>query len=340
MPDTTLRAPIESPGDGLSTFIWFFEPTGDHLPPAWERPLVLRIFSTPTAGPFAQSEADVHAYVRRHRYPVPGILHVETDADRSPFGLPFVVMSRAPGRVMLRLATAQPWRMPRLLRSLGVAHEQLHRMEIDDDCPLRYDSPLVQRRLADLTKKIDDGGHDDARPGLAWLNAHTEMVQNETPAFVHNDFHPLNVLVDSSARRGAPGNGLVVIDWSDASLGDAHHDVARSLAVFRVAAIAANNPAERVLLERLHPWMARTYLSAYESARASPLDSERLRYWQALHVLRGWLQVCEIHEPPPWAAERTLTALAAQVPARFGDELLAWFDELTRVGVTGAPTRK
>ncbi len=329
MPDATLRAPIDSPGDGLSTFIWFFEPTGDHLSPGWNRPLVLRIFSTPTAGPLAQTEADVHAYVRRHGYPAPEMLHLETDAQRSPFGLPFVVMARAPGRVMLRLATAQPWRMPRLLRSLGVVHEQLHRIVVEDDCPLPYESPLVQRRLADLTQKIDTGGHDDARPGLAWLTDHAEMVSEEEPTFLHNDFHALNGVVDPTVRSQTPGNGVVVIDWSDASVGDVHHDVARTLAVFRVAAIAANNAAERVLLTRYHPWMARTYLSAYESARGTALAPERLRYWQALHVLRGWLQVREIHLPPPWAADRTLTSQATQVPARFGDELLAWFDELS-----------
>ena len=77
----------------------------------------------------------------------------------------------------------------------------------------------------------------------------------------HGDFHPLNVLVD--------GDTSMVIDWTDAALGDRHGDVARtSLLFYFGAALATSNRAAKAVLGGVARLARRRrYLGAYRAIR-------------------------------------------------------------------------
>ena len=97
----------------------------------------------------------------------------------------------------------------------------------------------------------------------------------------HGDFHPLNVVVD--------GTSSAVIDWTDAGLGPREADVARTLLLFHVAAMAADGAVERGALRIAGPRLARRYRRAYEAGVG--LDPGLLQHWELLHAVHGWAQV-------------------------------------------------
>ena len=102
----------------------------------------------------------------------------------------------------------------------------------------------------------------------------------------HNDFHPLNLLVD--------GDRVVLLDWSAAALGDRHCDVARTLALFWLAGPLAKSAVERTALRLLRGYVVSKYRREYESLL--PLDEDRLRYWQALHAFGVWTQIAVMRQ--------------------------------------------
>jgi hypothetical protein len=112
---------------------------------------------------------------------------------------------------------------------------------------------------------------------------------------------------------------MVVIDWSDARLGDRHADVARTLALFWIAKIAATSRLERWLLTAARGRLRSGYLAGYRAE--APLDDARLRYWEALHTASGWAQLLELpydtREAVPEMVSRIEPSLAAEVKRRF-----------------------
>jgi aminoglycoside phosphotransferase (APT) family kinase protein len=113
-----------------------------------------------------------------------------------------------------------------------------------------------------------------------------------------------------SSRRGKQWHH-VVIDWTEAVVGDRHYDVARTLVLFRLAAIAASSPAERIGLRAVAPALVRIYQREY--ARAHPLETDRLRYWSAAHLLRGWAQITRLHEGAYATTRATTDAIPLSV---------------------------
>ena len=106
------------------------------------------------------------------------------------------------------------------------------------------------------------------------------------PAVVcHGDFHPLNVIVN--------GDTATVIDWTDAGLGDAMGDVARTALLLRVAGVATAEPALRSVLRAAAPALSRMYLRNYR--QIAPFDPARFRLWTTIHLLHGWAQVRALH---------------------------------------------
>jgi hypothetical protein len=94
---------------------------------------------------------------------------------------------------------------------------------------------------------------------------------------------------------------LSVIDWSDAALGDRHHDIARTLTLFSFAYIVASSGVERFLLKAARGFLRSRYLRGYEGA--FPVDRRRLAYFEALQSLYALVQLTEMLEDPrPGAA--------------------------------------
>jgi aminoglycoside phosphotransferase (APT) family kinase protein len=162
---------------------------------------------------------------------------------------------------------------------MAETHAALHRLAIAD-CPLAADDWLVERRLQTLAAWMDKHDLADARPAHAWLDEHKGAVIPEERSLCHNDFHPLNIIVDDAGRA-------TVIDWSRAELGDRLHDVARSHVLMTLAQGGGRTVAERALLMASRVAAGR-YLAAYR--RLLPFDEQRFRYWQAFLTFQSWVE--------------------------------------------------
>ena len=279
--DVRLAAPTETNDDGFDSAIHFLSLTGDDVPADWRRPLVLRIKPGADQLTEAQREADIQTWAADAGLSVPRVLLVVEPGE--PFDRPGQVMERALGGTMLEAFSSAPWRARTLLRRLGGLHAELHSTPItgfpDGD-------DLLDRRLALVRSTAEQLEHTDLRRALDDVERLAPRLRGWSPAVCHGDFHPLNVLVGDDE--------LHLIDWTDAGVGDPNGDVARTLLLFSVAWITADNAVERTALKALGPVLSRIYRSAYAAER--PIDDERVALWTPVHLLHGWSQTVGVRE--------------------------------------------
>jgi aminoglycoside phosphotransferase (APT) family kinase protein len=281
-PGVEYAHPPEALGRGFDTFIYAFRIRGESLDAPWRQPLVLRVYPTESQADKARREATIQDFVVNHGYPALAPLALEPGDPA--LGLPFMIMRRVEGGALLEAITKAPWRAKSLLGRMADLHARLHTLPIEG-CALPYDLPLVDAQLADVRARIDELHAAHMEEGYGWLVDRKALVAQEEPVLCHNDFHPLNILLE-------PGGAMTVIDWSNAARGDRHCDVARTVALIWFAQVAASSPVERLLLRVARGFLRNSYFSRYNEIL--PVDPRRLAYWEALHTFWGWSQLEDV----------------------------------------------
>jgi aminoglycoside phosphotransferase (APT) family kinase protein len=272
--------PPTSKGEGFDSMVYLLHLAGERLPEEWRRPLVLRVKAGVDRGPEAEREATIQGWLADRGYPAPRVLQVFEAGEL--LDLPAQVMERAPGSLVLDAIRSAPWRARRLCTELAALHARLHSIPADGFPPT---DDLLDRRMRlarTVASELDDV---DLRRALERVESRADELRDAPAAICHGDFHPLNVLV--------AGDSAMVIDWTDAGVGDRHGDIARTLLLFELAAIAASGAVERRVLKVVGPLLARFYRRGYE--RVLPIDPDRLRLWVPVHLLHGWSQVRALH---------------------------------------------
>jgi aminoglycoside phosphotransferase (APT) family kinase protein len=304
--DTRYIEPPTSFGSGFDTMIYGFQVAGSGARGPWGEPLVLRVYRSAEQDARARAEAAIQRFAHGHRYPAVPPLAVETSDGM--LGLPFMIVERLPGGTMLERFTRRPWKGPALFGELGRLHARLHALPLEG-APITYARSSIDRFLDDLRMVVAEERLDGVEQDVAWIEGHAGDVRDEEPALVHGDFHPLNVVY---AGDGTPR----VIDWSDATVGDRHADVARTTTLVWFAQIAASSTLERLALKAVRGPLRRWYLAGYERAR--PLDRRRLTFWEAAQALRGTVQLMAVHAGADGRlAERLPEGLIAEARAHF-----------------------
>jgi aminoglycoside phosphotransferase (APT) family kinase protein len=297
----TLAEPSTTRGEGFDSEIHLVHLAGPSLPPDWSQPLVLRILPTPDRLADAHREAAIQDRVADLGYPAPRILHVFAPGELTD--RPAQVMQRAPGALLLDDLLRRPWTARRLVRRLAELQVRLHALPTDD---LPDTDDLLDRRLRLPRNVASDGAHPELGRALDQIEALAPRLRDAPRSICHGDFHPLNVLSD--------GGSATVIDWTDAGLGDRHGDLARTLLLFDMAAIAATNPAERVVLAGVGPVLGRIHRRGY--AATTSIDDRRLRLWEPVHLIHSWAQASVGHE-------RVAAGMAEALQQRFEAALAA-----------------
>ena len=300
--------PEQVPG-GRDSRIHLVRFAGDALPGRWRAPLVARVL--PDAERYEQGlrEASTHDWCADQGVPVPRVLAVAAPGE--VLDLPVQVMERVTGTTMAAAMTGRPWTARAEVDRLARLHVVLHRLDGASSPLHRSGASLLDRRLSLVRRVVADRPASALADGLERVDALRGRLEGSAPSVCHGDFHPLNVLVD--------GPRASVLDWTDAGVGDRHGDVARTALLFRMAAGFAQGTAERVALRGGGPLLARRYLRSYR--RLLPLDADRLRLWEPVHLLHAWAQVEAAMTAPtgaPLAEEHPLPpALGTWVRARF-----------------------
>jgi aminoglycoside phosphotransferase (APT) family kinase protein len=242
------------------------------LPQPFTRPLILRVFASDQGLSRARHEHTVQTFLARAHYPVPRPLLLEERCDY--FGGPFILRAKAPGQPMLAAVLRHPWRLFQTAAQMAEAQAWLHRLP-EERCPSPSE-PFLKRDLETCRRVIDACGLDGLRPGLDWLEAHRPGAP---PALsvLHLDFHPRNLIQQ--------GNGPpVVVDWTEADVGDYHADLGTSVMLLECA------PAEDLnVWDRVSTWAGRFvflawYLHVYRQLMR--VETAKLTYYRAWAAFR------------------------------------------------------
>jgi aminoglycoside phosphotransferase (APT) family kinase protein len=268
-------------GEGMDNEVVFVRLAGDGLPPEWRAPLVVRVQPDVDRIEIARAEVAVQRWCTTVGYPAPRVLALFEPGELA--GPSAQLMARVPGVPMVEAMLPTIWRAPKLVALLADLHVRLHRAPVEE-WPLAHVS-LVRRRLLPVRSWADQLDDRDLQRALTRVDVLVPYLEDHPGVPCHGDFHPLNVMVDG--RTGC------VLDWTDAGLGDRHGDVARTQLLFRVASVAASSATERAVLKVAGPPLAAAYLRRY--ARQLPLDRDRVRAWEAVHLVHGWAQVKALH---------------------------------------------
>src|SRR5262245_42507505 len=180
-------------------------------------------------------------------------------------GRPGIVLERLDGRGILAEIARRPWRVLELAMLSGRVHAHLHGLRAPSELPDLRDE--LRRRIAGKPSIPADLRR-------AALDELDRLPDGD--ALCHGDFHPDNVLLCPS--------GPAVIDWPNATRGDACGDFARTLLMIQVGAPAPGTPR----LIRWAQWagrgvFARAYMAGYQETRRH--DAGAVRRWRLVRTV-------------------------------------------------------
>jgi aminoglycoside phosphotransferase (APT) family kinase protein len=295
---------------GLSSDAYELSLLGDDLPDEWSGPLVLRITMADAVRSNLERERDVQRLISSRGFPAPALLNVETTGR--VLGHPFILMQRARGVPMRRLAFANPLRAWKCGALFAEVHARLHQLPVEG-FPSAGHGWTIERLLGRYEHWL--GESEELQEDFRWLEAHKDLAIPDQPAICHNNFQPGNVIVNE--------NDYSVIDWGDAEVGDRYSDVADAIVALRTEPIPQRRLAVRlrIMINRLV--FAQSYLANYR--RQFSLDKARLSYWQAARAFAWRRGVAAVV-----ASEQARLQRDAEVSRHQIRNLEKYFDERKR----------
>ena len=209
--------------------------------------LILRIYPGTDAFHKSQQEFTGLQTLYQSGYPVPRVYHLER--DHSPFdGRPFLIMEHIDGQMMWPvLERAQPDQAAQIITQFCELFVRLHNLDWRDFVPIteqeNYQIPFfaVDKFFAMLRRETDYfPSLNVLSPILEWLEMRRNSVPCTSPAPVHWDFHPGNIIMKSDGDA-------VVIDWTQIQVSDPRFDLGWTLLLTK--AYVSDEVGEMILME-------------------------------------------------------------------------------------------
>lgn len=258
--------------DGWDTYSFRFQlETGSCPVRDFQQQLAVKMFVNEHGLPRLENEFRAMEQVHHHGYPVPKPLLLESS---DAIGGPFMIREFASGPTVHDYIMDGFWRMWQITGAMADTLAQLHRIP-----PAGFphcERDMLTPSLEELEQQISDYGLQGLRNGVRWLQCHRPSWQERT-TIVHLDYHPKNLII-------LPGQRLMVLDWSEAAVGDPHADLGRMHMLIscvspeklpmHVRAVAGIG--RRIFCKRL--------LKMYR--RHFPIRQENLDYYKAWAALR------------------------------------------------------
>lgn len=266
-----LQPPAPIPG-GWETWLYSFRlRRSAALPRAFDRSLILRLYSSPAGAARARQEYQAQCRLQQLGFPVAECVFLEECHEF--LGGPFLLMAKIEGDTMLRRVLTRPWGIAAVASRMGQLHAELHRLSADSFPSSASD--FLSRRLDDLRALVEQYDLDEVAPGLDWLETHPPLSPAR-PSILHLDYHPLNLM-------HRPDGSLVVLDWNYADVGDRHADVATTLLLLERVPAPPSTWWHRAAVAVGRPLLAHLYLRAY--CKRLPCHGETLASYRAYAAL-------------------------------------------------------
>ncbi len=217
---------------------------------AWQDSWVLKLFDDWMPREAVQREREIARAVHESGLSVPAVGDMVQVGGR--WG---VFYERIEGTSLLASLSPHPWKVIAAFRDLAVLHYEIH----------AHTAPGLSSLKDRLAAKIGRALLPDKGLKARVLDRLAHLPEGDS--LCHGDFHPDNVLISPQ--------GLVIIDWIDASVGDPAADVARTLLLSGGASPPeARFRSWRDVLRRMARW---AYLRSYE--QHCPGIRERATSW-------------------------------------------------------------
>jgi len=200
---------------------------------------------------------------------VSGLVLPEVVAQDADLGL--IAWRGFPGRPLLDGKTKPSQeRVSRRLSRAGFLLARVHATR----------APLTHRWTAEDELRVLRERTSEGPPAAPSLFRELESLLPKTasPATVHRDFYPQQVLAE--ARRGSRSPRLAFVDWDDASLGPPGLDVGNALAHLELEGIRDPRLASKV------PEWKRSFTRGYRRGNRRPSGNGTWTAWMAASLLR------------------------------------------------------
>jgi aminoglycoside phosphotransferase (APT) family kinase protein len=234
-------------------------------------PLILRYYETGVVDDKAHRDYALMDQLRGLNTQVPEVYTVlESEQTEGPA---ILLMQRIAGQLARDIAGNA------ILEQQAEVHAAIHGLRraqfsenLRESFDLEASSFGMDAEMLQLKERVATSELSDFKGLLEWLDAKRKQVKDADLVFLHNDFHPENVIVDDA-------NGeLFIMDWGFAGIGDRRSDLAWTL---------------HQLLFMLGAEARSAYLGFYEKAFGETIENleffEVLKLSQRLSTIGLWL---------------------------------------------------
>jgi hypothetical protein len=239
------------------------------------------------------------------------------DGDEAPWAL---LRDEVTGVALPELIGFNLHHSDALLHGFAEHQADIHRLPVDG--------------LADQGLPVVDAEEEVARIDAARLPKERRWLDDQRPepgdgVVCHGGYQPMSVFgppPEEWEAHGGAGHGLVTTNWCGAVLAEREFDVAYTLVALWSAPFFAQNRAERTAIKMIRNTLINTYKLGYENAHR--VDPDRVRFWEAFHVLRGIARLEGAYDGTgsPFAPPDRGT-----LPTELASELPRRYQQLTRV---------
>ena len=220
---------------------------------SWNKNQVLKLFRDGWSLSSVKWEENVARKIYEAGLPVPTVFGIVELNGRHG-----IIYERVDGPSMQSLLIAKPDKIEHFADMFAKLHSQMHSVELTG---LPSQRQRLERKIHNA-EPLPDNRKNGALRALRKLP--------DGNVVCHGDFHPDNILMSS--------RGPVIIDWNDATQGNSHADIARTLLLLQQGDPLQPVDIDKEQISSMRSSFIDTYLKSYMKTRPIPL--EKVELWR------------------------------------------------------------